>query len=103
MGKVRPALNVVIGDKAKDATLAENGGLVVKRSVFEVKGEASGDDISTGYFEEIAMCEDLALLGRQGKKTVQGAFRVLYVDGLARSGESGGKNQRGQECGTPAA
>ncbi|MGA8086331.1 MAG: hypothetical protein WCA10_03440 [Terracidiphilus sp.] len=61
MREVGAFLNVVIGDQPKDAALGEDGGFVVKRSIFEVKGQVRGHTIAMHDLDQVAKGEDPAL------------------------------------------
>ena len=74
---------MVVRYEPKDAALSEHGGLVIKRTIFEVKCQARSDTITADDLDEITMGKYLSLLGGQGQKAVKGALRMARAYRLA--------------------
>jgi hypothetical protein len=63
-------------EQAKGSMLRKDGGIVVERSIFEVKYEATGHDVAVYVLDQVTVGDDLALQCAQGEKTMYQAFLV---------------------------
>jgi hypothetical protein len=76
----RPVLNQVFTDKAERTALRKNGGVVVKRSVLEMKDQPTRDTITLRILDQITVSNGFAVQRAQREKSVNQTFPMSYSD-----------------------
>ena len=67
--------------------------LVIERTISEAKGQMRLDVVSVHYLDEIAVGQNLALLGAESEKPMQGSLGVVNFDRLCKNRQFSSANQ----------
>jgi hypothetical protein len=77
----------------KDSALRVFGDLLIERTVFETEGQMRLYAVSMHDLDEIAIGQNLALLGAESEKPVNGSLGMVYRNRRSQSSQLTGANQ----------
>jgi hypothetical protein len=89
----------VIADQTEMPALRKHRDLIMQRPIFEMEHETAGDALSSSALNEIAVCQNTALLSAKRKSHARGPRHVARrrVRLVGHSPEQGDAGQRNRE------